>query len=95
MENISISIYRCYMDKNDFIYVYFQYDKKSKIIMVYIYDVYMRQKAILDRHDIDKDKIKDIINEVLNKYKKYEKLSFSEFITVTEMLMTPTNGIKS
>lgn len=95
MENISVSIYRCYMDKNDFIYVYFQYDKKSKNIMVYIYDAYMRLKAILNSHDADKDKIKDTINEILDKYKKSEKLSFSEFMTVTEILLTPTNGIRS
>lgn len=95
MENISVSIYRCYIDKNDFIYVYFQYDKKSKNIMVYIYDAYMRLKAILNSHDADKDKIKDTINEILDKYKKSEKLSFSEFMTVTEILLTPTNGIRS
>lgn len=29
MENISVSIYRCYMDNNDVIYVHFQYDKKN------------------------------------------------------------------
>lgn len=95
MENISVSIYRCYMDKNDFIYVYFQYDKKSKNIMAYIYDAYMRLKAIMNSHDVDKDKIKDTINEILNKYNKSEKLSFSEFMTVTEILLTPTNGIRS
>lgn len=95
MENISVSIYRCYIDKNDFIYVYFQYDKKSKNIMAYIYDAYMRLTAILNSHDVDKDKIKDTINEILNKYNKSEKLSFSEFIAVTEILLTPTNGIRS
>ena len=95
MENISVSIYRCYMDKNDFIYVYFQYDKKSKNIMAYIYDGYMRLKAILNSHDVDKDKIKDTINEILDKYKESEKLSFSEFMTVSEILLTPSNGIRS
>lgn len=95
MENISVSIYRCYMDKNDFIYVYFQYDEKSKNIMAYIYDAYMRPKAILNNHDTDKNKIKDTINEILDKYKKFEKLSFSEFMTVTEILLAPTNGIRS
>lgn len=95
MENISVSIYRCYMDKNDFIYVYFQYDKKSKNIMAYIYDAYMRLKAIMNSHDVNKDKIKDTINEILNKYNKSEKLSFSEFMAVTEILLTPTNGIRS
>lgn len=95
MENISVSIYRCYMDKNDFIYVYFQYDKKSENIMAYIYDGYMTLKAILNSHDVDKDKIKDAINEILNRYKKFEKLSFSEFMTVTEILLIPSNGIRS
>ena len=64
-------------------------------MLVYIYDAYMRLKAILNSHDADKDKIKDTINEILDKYKKSEKLSFSEFMTVTEILLTPTNGIRS
>jgi predicted transcriptional regulator len=95
MEDISVSIYRCYMDKNDFIYVYFQYDKKTKNIMAYVYDAYIRLKGIMKSHNVDKDDVKDKINEVLDKYKKFEKLSFSEFMAVIEILITPTNGIRS
>jgi uncharacterized protein YfkK (UPF0435 family) len=55
----------------------------------------MTLKAILNSHDVDKDKIKDVINEILNRYKKSEKLSFSEFTAVTEILLSPSNGIRS
>ena len=44
MENISVSVYRCYMDDNDVVYVHFQYDKKTKNIMAYVYDAYIGLK---------------------------------------------------
>lgn len=95
MENISVSIYRCYKDNNDVVYVHFQYDKKTKHIMAYVYDEYIRLKGIMKSHGVDKDDVKDKINEVLIKFKKSEKLSFSEFMTVIEIVITPTNGIRS
>lgn len=73
----------------------FNMTKKTKNIMAYVYDAYIRLKGIMKSHNVDKDDVKDKINEVLDKYKKFEKLSFSEFMTVIEILITPTNGIRS